>query len=83
MERQGDKVKLHTGALMPMIGLGTFQLASKESIVNAIVNLGYRHIDTAWLYMNEGLIGEALDEVFKSSQVKREDLFVVTKIWPT
>ena len=51
---------LNNGLLMPKIGLGTFQLKSKESIVNAIENIGYRHIDTAWLYMNEDVIGEAL-----------------------
>eukprot|EP00347_Sterkiella_histriomuscorum_P003616 403363605 len=68
---------------MPLIGLGTFQLNSKEAIVNAIQNLGYRHIDTAWLYQNEELIGEALQEVFAQGAIKREDIFMVTKIWPT
>lgn len=37
---------------MPKVGMGTFQLLNKESLVNAIVNIGYRHIDTAWLYEN-------------------------------
>lgn len=63
-----DKQHTYTfsnGYKMPLIGLGTFQLIEKESIVNAIVNIGYRHLDTAWLYMNEELIGEALKEVFE------------------
>ena len=57
----------------------------KEAIVNAVLNLGYRHLDTAWLYQNEELIGEAIQEVLIKSdgRIKREDLFVTTKIWPS
>jgi diketogulonate reductase-like aldo/keto reductase len=49
---------------MPSVGLGTFQLMDKQAIVTAVQELGYRHIDTAWLYQNEEIIGEALAEVF-------------------
>ena len=57
----------------------------KDAIVNAVLNLGYRHLDTAWLYQNEELIGEAIQEVLLKSdgRIKREDLFVTTKIWPS
>lgn len=57
---------------MPLVGLGTFQLMDKDAMVNAIVKLGYRHLDTAWLYQNEEIIGEALKEVFAKSGIKRE-----------
>ena len=43
---------------------------------------GYRHIDTATLYGNEGAIGEALQECMAAG-VKREDLFITTKVWHT
>lgn len=63
MEEQSivnTSVVLSNGQNMPLVGLGTFQLFNKESIVNSVENLGYRHLDTAWLYQNENIIGEAL-----------------------
>jgi aldehyde reductase len=78
-------VQLSNGAFMPMIGLGTFQLMDKAAITSAIVKVGYRHLDTAWLYKNETLIGEALKDVWTQSEgkIKREDIFITTKIWHT
>jgi diketogulonate reductase-like aldo/keto reductase len=83
MEKQKDTATLSNGASMPLVGLGTFQLMDKDAIVNAILNLGYRHLDTAWLYNNEEIIGKTLAEVFEKSggKIKREDLFITTKIW--
>jgi diketogulonate reductase-like aldo/keto reductase len=42
---------------------------SKEAIVKAILEVGYRHLDTAWLYQNEEIIGEALKEVLATGKV--------------
>ncbi|CDW83450.1 aldo-keto reductase family 1 member b10 [Stylonychia lemnae] len=58
---------------------------SKDAVVNAVKNLGYRHIDTAWLYQNEQIIGEALHEILndESCKISREEICLVTKIWPT
>jgi diketogulonate reductase-like aldo/keto reductase len=50
-------------------------------VVDAILNKGYRHIDTASRYNNEGAIGEALQEVFATGKVKREEVFITTKLW--
>ena len=52
MESSKD-ILLSNGQRMPLVGLGTFSLKDKDSIVNAIVNLGYRHLDTAYFYANE------------------------------
>ncbi len=85
MEKLKDTVILNNGLTMPLVGLGTSEMADKDAIVNAILNVGYRHIDTAWFYNNEEIIGKALAEVFEKSEgkIKREHLFITTKIWKT
>lgn len=71
---------LNDGTTMPALGLGTAHLHDKSSIVNAILECGYTHIDTASMYKTEGIIGEALQESFAQGK-KREDIYIVTKIW--
>jgi diketogulonate reductase-like aldo/keto reductase len=67
------------GARIPAIGLGTMTL--KEAVcvdlVQAALHLGYRHLDTAQMYGNEREVGEGL----RASGVKREDVFITTKVW--
>ena len=82
MESSKD-IPLSNGQHMPLVGLGTFGLKDKDFVVNAVVNLGYRHIDTASFYANEEIIGEALKEIFSTTSIKREDIFIVTKLWHT
>lgn len=82
------KIKLNTGASIPAVGFGTYWPnidgpKFKEAIKAAIVDAGYRHIDTAWVYGTEKLIGEALKELFDAGTIKREDLFITTKVWPS
>lgn len=60
---------------VPQIGLGTFDL-KEESILNGL-EAGYRLLDTAWQYRNECEVGKAI----KHSGLKREEIFVTTKIW--
>ncbi|MDR3571658.1 MAG: aldo/keto reductase [Candidatus Pacebacteria bacterium] len=75
-------VKLNTGASMPAIGLGTWKMnegSEAESAVRLAIEAGYRLIDTARLYGNERSVGKAV----RASGLKREELFVTTKLWPT
>jgi len=67
--------------VMPAIGLGTWELRGRvcTRIVEQALRLGYRHIDTAEMYDNEREVGEGL----RASGVKRDDVFVTTKVWPT
>lgn len=75
-------VELHNGHKMPIVGLGTWQGQKDEvkTAVKAALDLGYRHIDTAFVYQNEREIGEVLKDVFANGKIKREDLFIVTKL---
>ncbi len=74
-------ITLNDGTKMPMMGLGTFMLAPKdaeEAAYNALKS-GYKLIDTANAYLNERAVGRAI----KRSGVKREDVFLESKLWPT
>jgi len=75
-------ITLSTGCKMPIIGLGTFQSKPEEIklAVQSAIETGYRLIDTAFVYGNENVIGETLQEAFKSGKVKREDMFITTKL---
>ena len=78
------KVRLNTGKEMPVLGLGTWQTSGAE-VVDAVrdaLEAGYRHIDTAWLYHNEAEVGKGLRQAIDKGIVKREDVFITTKVWP-
>uniref|UniRef100_A0A1B6EEA9 NADP-dependent oxidoreductase domain-containing protein n=1 Tax=Clastoptera arizonana TaxID=38151 RepID=A0A1B6EEA9_9HEMI len=72
------------GMKMPIIGIGTWQAteAEIEIALNSAIEAGYRHIDTALVYMNEAAIGKTLKKWFDSGKIKREELFIVTKLPP-
>jgi len=69
------------GAKIPAIGLGTSELQRRTCarLVEQALKLGYRHIDTAQAYDNEREVGEGL----RASGVRRDDVFVTTKVWTT
>ena len=78
--------KLYTGATMPAMGLGTFgsDKYSPEQISNAVygaVEAGYRMLDCASVYQNEEEIGKVLEQLFADRVVRREDLFITSKVW--
>ena len=74
-------IKLSNGAKMPILGFGTSGITEAAPIEQAIVQVGYRHIDTAMKYDNEQVVGEACQNAIESGAVKRSDLFITTKIW--
>lgn len=75
-----QKVTLNNGVEMPILGFGVFQVTNlaecERSVVDAIAT-GYRLIDTAASYENEEAVGKAI----RRSGVRREDLFITTKLW--
>ncbi len=74
-----QNIKLYNGVEMPVLGYGVFQVPPQEAerCVSDALSVGYRLIDTAQAYFNEEGVGEAVAK----SGIKREDLFLVTKVW--
>lgn len=72
---------LNNGLSMPMAGIGTFLLSPDEAEASVLAALedGYRLIDTANAYVNEKAVGRAM----KKSGLKREEIFLETKLWPS
>ena len=82
MSSSSAAITLSNGIKMPVIGLGTWQSSPAEVIaaVKASVKAGYRLIDTAAVYQNEEAIGTAIKELVEEGVVKREELFITTKV---
>ena len=74
-----EKIKLSNGVEMPLLGYGVFLVPPQEAerCVTDALEVGYRLIDTAQAYYNEEGVGAAI----KKSSVRREDVFLVTKVW--
>ena len=70
---------------IPKLGLGTWKMDDEKvyEVVLKAIKIGYRYIDCAWEYENEGGVGKAIKEAIDNGIVKREDLFIVTKLWNT
>ena len=74
-----ESIKLYNGVEMPLLGYGVFLVSPNECerCVTDALSVGYRLIDTAQAYQNEEGVGNA----WRTSGIKREDLFLVTKVW--
>ena len=78
-----EYVQLNTGAKMPIIGFGVFQIPQDTTtqIVLDAIRAGYRSFDTAASYGNEKAVGEAIAQAIAEGLVTREELFITYKIW--
>jgi len=75
----------HGSGLMPAVGFGTLipdPVVTKQATRTAL-EVGFRHLDCAERYRNEAAVGEAIQEAFKAGTLRREELFVTTKLWNT
>ncbi|XP_067907404.1 aldo-keto reductase family 1 member D1-like [Heterodontus francisci] len=83
-----QRVPLCDGNSLPILGLGTCSLDKvvKGETVKAVkagIEIGYRHLDGAFLYGNEDEVGEAIRAKITDGTVKREDIFYTSKLWMT
>lgn len=78
-----NSMKMTSGKLVPCLGLGTWKSTAGdvEKAVMHAIDVGYRHIDTAHAYGNEAEVGVGINAKIADGTVKREDLFVCTKLW--
>ena len=77
-------VLLNSGYTMPILGLGTYAL-DHDTCVNSVMSLienGGRLIDTAYMYHNEEAVGEGVRKAMEAYGVPREDIYVITKLYP-
>lgn len=78
-----DRITLNNGTKIPGLGLGVFQIpdADTAAVVTAGIKAGYRLIDTAQIYGNEAGTGAGIRQGLAATGLKREDLFITSKLW--
>lgn len=71
------------GNRIPLLGFGTWMLepADARRMVAEALRIGYRHIDTAWIYRNEKAVGDGIRDAVEAGHVARADVWLTTKIW--
>lgn len=71
------------GNRIPLLGFGTWMLEPDDArrMVAEALRIGYRHIDTAWIYRNEKAVGDGIRDAIDAGHVAREDVWLTTKIW--
>lgn len=78
---QDSHFTLSSGYKMPRIGLGTDGVFDPEVIFNAVTKIGYRVLDSASRYASSSSVGTAIRKILNESDIKREELFVISKVW--
>lgn len=76
-------ITLNNGLKMPILGLGTWKskVGEVEAAVKKALEVGYRHIDCAYIYGNENEVGQGLKYAFEELKIARQDIFVTSKLW--
>ena len=76
-------IRMNNGKSIPRFAFGTYQIGNEEmkSILSKVLQVGYRHLDCAWIYQNEISIGEILKKKFDDEHLTRSDLFLTSKLW--
>ena len=71
------------GHAIPLLGFGTWMLEPDDArrMVAEALRIGYRHIDTAWIYRNEAAVGDGIRDAVEAGHVTRDDIWLTTKIW--
>ncbi|MEY4554978.1 MAG: hypothetical protein RL093_97 [Pseudomonadota bacterium] len=71
------------GHAIPLLGFGTWNLTPEvaRTMVAEALRIGYRHIDTAWIYHNEAAVGDGIRDAIAAGHVAREEIWLTTKIW--
>ena len=79
------KIPTYGSGAIPAVGFGTLipDLLATKQATRAALEVGFRHLDCAERYRNEEAVGDAIQEAFKAGTLRREDLFVTTKLWNT
>ena len=74
-------ITLNNGQIMPNIALGTYGMTEEDlrTFIPQALDMGYRHLDMAGVYGNENLMGSIL----AGTSVPRDEMFLVSKVWPT
>ncbi|XP_024436481.2 aldo-keto reductase family 1 member C15 [Desmodus rotundus] len=88
MDLKRRSVKLNDGHFMPMLAFGTFASddvpkSKAAEATKVAIDVGFRHIDSAYVYQNEEEVGQAIRDKISDGTVKREDIFYTTKLWAT
>lgn len=79
-------LELNNGLKMPVMGFGTWKAKAEGEAAAAVfeaIKAGYRHLDCAYVYGNEKEVGEGIKKALEELGIKREDLFITSKLWNT